>query len=42
MPRALRSVAHEDRLSRVEHLTELRARIVICLLAVVATPYVFG
>jgi sec-independent protein translocase protein TatC len=36
MPPALRSVSHEDRLSLVEHLTELRARIVICLLAFVA------
>jgi sec-independent protein translocase protein TatC len=33
---ALRSVAHEDRLSLVEHLTELRVRIVICLVAFIA------
>lgn len=36
MPSALRPVAHEDRLSLVEHLTELRVRIVICLVAFVA------
>jgi sec-independent protein translocase protein TatC len=33
MASALRPVAHEDRLSLVEHLTELRVRIVICLVA---------
>jgi sec-independent protein translocase protein TatC len=33
MASALRTVAHEDRLSLVEHLTELRVRIVICLVA---------
>src|SRR3954465_12469154 len=33
MAAALRSVGHEDRLSLVEHLTELRVRIVICLVA---------
>jgi sec-independent protein translocase protein TatC len=33
---ALRPVAHEDRLSLVEHLTELRVRIVICLVAFAA------
>ena len=37
MASALRSVAHEDRLSLVEHLTELRVRIVICLVALTAT-----
>jgi sec-independent protein translocase protein TatC len=37
MPTALRPVSHEDRLSLVEHLTELRVRIVICLVAFVAT-----
>src|SRR6187401_1340621 len=37
MASALRSVAHEDRLSLVEHLTELRVRIVICLVALAAT-----
>ena len=36
MATALRPVAHEDRLSLVEHLTELRVRIVICLVAFVA------
>ena len=35
MATALRPVAHEDRLSLVEHLTELRVRIVICLVAFV-------
>lgn len=30
MPRRIRAVAHEDRLSVVEHLEELRARIVVC------------
>ena len=33
MATALRTVGHEDRLSLVEHLTELRVRIVICLVA---------
>jgi sec-independent protein translocase protein TatC len=37
MATVLRSVAHEDRLSLVEHLTELRVRIVICLVAFAAT-----
>ncbi len=37
MASALRTVAHDDRLSLVEHLTELRVRIVICLAAFVAT-----
>jgi sec-independent protein translocase protein TatC len=37
MATALRPVAHEDRLSLVEHLSELRVRIVICLVAFVAT-----
>src|SRR5918998_3673801 len=36
MASALRTVGHEDRLSLVEHLTELRVRIVICLVAFVA------
>ena len=36
MASALRTVAHDDRLSLVEHLTELRVRIVICLVAFVA------
>jgi sec-independent protein translocase protein TatC len=33
---ALRPVAHDDRLSLVEHLDELRTRIVICVIAFVA------
>src|SRR5829696_748693 len=33
MATALRPVGHEDRLSLIEHLTELRVRIVICLAA---------
>src|SRR3954454_3923835 len=37
MAAALRPVGHEDRLSLVEHLTELRGRIVICLVAFAAT-----
>src|SRR3954471_17758682 len=37
MASALRTVAHDDRLSLVEHLTELRVRIVICLVAFVAS-----
>lgn len=40
MTSALRSVGHEDRLSLVEHLTELRVRIVICLVAFVASTAV--
>ena len=36
MASALRTVAHDDRLSLVEHLTELRVRLVICLVAFVA------
>jgi sec-independent protein translocase protein TatC len=36
MASALRPVAHEDRLSLVEHLTELRVRIIICLIAFTA------
>lgn len=31
MPRRVRAVSHEDRLSLVEHLDELRARIIVCL-----------
>src|SRR4051794_15718834 len=37
MATTLRPVGHEDRLSLIEHLTELRVRIVICLIAFVAT-----
>jgi sec-independent protein translocase protein TatC len=40
MASALRTVAHDDRLSLVEHLTELRVRIVICLVAFVACTIV--
>src|SRR3954452_11051946 len=36
MATALRHVGHEDRLSLVEHLTELRVRIVVCLVAFIA------
>ena len=36
MATAFRHVGHEDRLSLVEHLTELRVRIVVCLVAFVA------
>lgn len=36
MPRALRPIGHEDRLSLVDHLSELRKRIVISLVALVA------
>lgn len=36
MASALRPVAHEARLSLVEHLTELRVRLVICIVAFVA------
>jgi sec-independent protein translocase protein TatC len=36
MATALRHIGHEDRLSLVEHLTELRVRIVVCLAAFVA------
>lgn len=31
MPRRVRAVSHEDRLSIVEHLDELRARLIVCL-----------
>jgi len=40
MASALRTVAHDDRLSLVEHLTELRVRIVICLVAFIACTVV--
>jgi sec-independent protein translocase protein TatC len=36
MASTLRTVAHDDRLSLVEHLTELRVRIVVCLAAFIA------
>ena len=35
MATALRPIAHEDRLSLVEHLDELRTRLIICLVAFV-------
>jgi sec-independent protein translocase protein TatC len=31
MPRRIRAVSHEDRLSLVEHLDELRSRIIVCI-----------
>lgn len=31
MPRRIRAVSHEDRLSLVEHLDELRARLIVCI-----------
>jgi sec-independent protein translocase protein TatC len=40
MATALRHVAHDDRLSLVEHLTELRVRIVVCLAAFIAATSV--
>jgi sec-independent protein translocase protein TatC len=36
MATALRPIAHDDRLSLVEHLDELRTRIIICLAAFIA------
>jgi sec-independent protein translocase protein TatC len=36
MATTLRSVAHDDRLSLVEHLDELRKRLIICVIAFVA------
>jgi sec-independent protein translocase protein TatC len=33
---ALRHIGHDDRLSLVEHLTELRVRIIVCLVAFIA------
>src|SRR5215467_7684845 len=33
MPRKVRPVGHEDRLSLVDHLDELRTRIILCLAA---------
>src|SRR5437764_3086502 len=32
MPRALRPIGHEDRLSLIEHLDELRSRLIVCAL----------
>lgn len=34
MARRVRAVAHEDRLTLVEHLDELRARLIVCIVAV--------
>jgi sec-independent protein translocase protein TatC len=34
MPRAIRPVGHEEHLSLVEHLDELRTRLIVCLVAV--------
>ena len=33
MAKALRPIGHEDRLSMVEHLDELRSRLIICVIA---------
>ena len=33
MPRRVKAVSHEDRLSLVEHLDELRARLIVCIVA---------
>src|SRR6185312_12155773 len=35
MPRSLRPIGHEDRLSLVDHLDELRTRLIICAAALV-------
>ena len=40
MARRLRPVAHEDRLSLVEHLTELRVRLIVALVAFCAATAV--
>ncbi|HEX6021620.1 MAG TPA: twin-arginine translocase subunit TatC [Solirubrobacter sp.] len=40
MARTLRPVAHDERLSLVEHLTELRTRLIICIVAFVAATAV--
>lgn len=34
MPRRIRAVSHEDRLSLVEHLDELRSRLIVCIAVV--------
>ncbi|MHB8533335.1 MAG: twin-arginine translocase subunit TatC, partial [Solirubrobacteraceae bacterium] len=42
MPRSLRPVNHEDRLSLVEHLDELRSRLMVCgAVLVVALGFCF-
>ncbi|MDX6622945.1 MAG: sec-independent protein translocase protein TatC [Solirubrobacterales bacterium] len=33
MPRRVRAISHEDRLSLVEHLDELRSRLIVCIVA---------
>lgn len=33
MPRKVRAISHEDRLSLVEHLDELRSRLIVCVVA---------
>ena len=33
MPRRVRAISHEDRLSLVEHLDELRSRLIVCVVA---------
>lgn len=35
MPRRVRAVSHEDRLTLVEHLDELRSRLIVCILVFV-------
>jgi sec-independent protein translocase protein TatC len=35
VPRRVKAVSHEDRLTLVEHLDELRARLIVCILALV-------
>src|SRR2546429_8697449 len=37
MATAIRPIGHEDRLSLVEHLDELRTRLIICVLVLCAT-----
>jgi sec-independent protein translocase protein TatC len=42
MPRRVRAVSHEDRLSLVEHLDELRSRLIVCIAVfVVALAFCF-
>ena len=35
MAKVLRPIGHEDRLSIVDHLDELRSRLIVCLVALV-------
>src|ERR1044072_3695030 len=37
MARALRPIGHEDRLTLVDHLDELRHRLIICIVALLAS-----